>query len=130
LCAEVKAKATDGSFEPIKSAIKDSAKDRTGRLAKTLVWLREKALLQGIDGVDIAMLNRFIEATDHPPAAKRYSAVAVISANLVDDQLGDAPAEPPDDYSVVVISVPQLKATYESIFETARQAVPAVAEGT
>lgn len=128
LCSEVKTKATDGTFKPIKEAIKDSEKDRISRLAKTLVWLREKALLQGIDGVDVAMLDRFIRATDHPAALRRFRAIAVISSNLVDQQLGDAPTETPDDYTVVVISVPELKATYESVFEAARQAVPAVAE--
>ncbi len=130
LCSEVKTKATNGTFKPIKEAIKDSEKDRISRLAKTLVWLREKALLQDIDGVDIAMLERFIRATDHPAALRRFRAIAVISSNIIDQQLGDAPTEIPDDYTVVVISVPELKATYESVFEAARQAVPVVAEET
>lgn len=43
LCAEVKTKSTAGASTPIKSAIEDSKKDRTSRLAKTLVWLRERA---------------------------------------------------------------------------------------
>ncbi|MGB5733816.1 MAG: Hachiman antiphage defense system protein HamA [Thiohalocapsa sp.] len=130
LCSEVKTKATDGTSKPIEEAIEDSKKDKISRLAKTLVWLREKALLQDVDGVDVAMLERFIRATDHPPASRRFRAVAVISSNLVNQQLEDAPTEAHDDYTVVVISVPELKATYESVFKAARQAVPAVAEET
>ena len=39
----------------------------------------------------------------------------------------DAPTAAPTDYTVVVISVPELKATYTSVFDAARKAV-AVAE--
>lgn len=45
LCSEVKTKSTDGASTPISSAIADSEKDRTSRLTKTLLWLRDRALL-------------------------------------------------------------------------------------
>jgi len=72
LCSEVKTKSTDGDSTPIQSAIADSAKDRTSRLARTLVWLKERALLEPLGDVEIAHLDRFIKATDHPPATKRF----------------------------------------------------------
>ena len=124
LCSEVKTKATDGASTPIKEAITDCAKDRTSRLAKTLVWLRERTILHGVEDVEVAQLDRFINATDHPEATRRFRAVAVVCSNLVDAQLGDAPTDAPTDYTVVVIAVPELKATYESVFDAARAALP------
>lgn len=124
LCSEVKTKSTDGAFSPIKNAIEDCAKDRTSRLARTLVWLRERALLEPLGDVELAHLERFINATDHPAAKKRFRAVAVVCASLVDGELVDAPAEASPDYTVVVIAVPELQKTYTSVFDAARKAVP------
>ncbi|HHH31754.1 MAG TPA: DUF1837 domain-containing protein [Polyangiaceae bacterium] len=128
LCSEVKTKATNGASAPISEAITDCIKDRTSRLSKTLAWLRERALLQDIQDVDLAKLNRFIDATDPPPATRHFRAVAVVCADLVNGQLDDAPEETPKDYTVVVISVPKLKSTYEAVYDAARQAVPTASD--
>jgi hypothetical protein len=122
-CSEVKTKSTNGASSPIKAAIEDSAKDRTSRLARTLVWLKDRALVEDLGDVTIAHLERFINATDHPQATKRFRAVAVVCSSLVDGELGDAPTESPVGYSVVVISVPKLQRTYTATFEAARQSV-------
>lgn len=127
LCSEVKTKSTNGNSSPIKSAIEDSAKDRTSRLARTLVWLRERALIEDLGNVQLGHLARFIDATEHPPATKRFRAVAVICSSLVDGELADAPTEVPADYTVVVISVPELQKTYTSVFEAARKSTPPIA---
>jgi hypothetical protein len=121
----VKTKSTNGDSTPIKSAIEDSLKDRTSRLAKTLVWLRERALTEDLGDIKIEHLDRFINATEHAEARKRFRAVAVVSSDLVEAELADAPAEAPADYTVVVISVPELQATYTSVFAAARQAIAA-----
>jgi hypothetical protein len=123
LCSEVKTKSTDGNSSPIKSAIEDSGKDRTSRLVRTLVWLRERALFETLGDVQLAHLNRFINATDHPAAKKRFRAVAVICKSLVDGELVDAPTEVSPDYTVVVIAVPDLQKTYTSVFESARMSI-------
>lgn len=128
LCSEVKTKATNGASTPIKSAIEDSTKDRTSRLARTLVWLKERALTEDLGDVTVAHLDRFINATDHPPATKRYYAVAVICSSLVDGELSSAPTDPPTGCSVVVMSVPQLQQTYTAVFEAARQAIGLLAQ--
>lgn len=125
LCAEVKTKSTRGTSSPIKSAIEDSAKDRTGRLARTLVWLKERALREDID-VEVAQLDRFIKASEYPAATKRFRAVAVICESLVTAELPTAPTEPLTNCSVVVIVVPDLHATYEAVFEAAHAALPAL----
>ena len=120
ICAEVKAKATAGSFSPIGRAIDDCAKDRTSRLLKTLLWLRERALGESLGSVKIAHLNRFINANDHPPAAKLFRAVAVICSSLVDAELTNAPSEVSPEFKLIVISVPSLQQVYTAVFEAVR----------
>lgn len=124
LCSEVKTKSTNGDSTPIQSAIDDSAKDRTSRLARTLVWLRERALVESLGDVQIAHLERFINATDYPEAKKQFRAVAVICESLVDDELKHAPKTTAPEYTVVVIAVPDLKETYTTVFEAAKKALP------
>ncbi|MFN3242152.1 MAG: Hachiman antiphage defense system protein HamA [Planctomycetota bacterium] len=123
LCSEVKTKATAGASSPISKAIDDCEKDRTSRLAKTLVWLRERALHEDLGSTTIDHLDRFIKATDHPQAKKCFHAVAVICENLVDNELADAPDEAPADHTVVVIAVPNLKERYEAVFDAAHATV-------
>lgn len=123
LCSEVKTKSTDGNSTPIQSAIEDSNKDRTSRLAKTLVWLKERALSEDLGSITIQHLERFINATDHPIHTKKFRAVAVVCASLVDQELEAAPTQTTNDYSVIVISVPQLKQVYETAFKAAHQSV-------
>ena len=124
LCAEVKLKSTRGASTPITSAIEDSAKDRTSRLAATLVWLRERAMTEQLGDIDIPMLSRFINLVDHPPVLKRYSAVAVICESLLTEELKAAPAIASSDYSLLVIAVPNLKLTYEAVFAAGHSTVP------
>lgn len=124
LCSEVKIKSTNGTSRPITEAIADSAKDRTSRLARTLVWLRERALIESLGDVDVAHLDRFINTTDHPVATRRFRAVAVVCSSLLDGELAEAPTDAAPDYTVVVISVPELRQTYTSVFEVARAALP------
>jgi hypothetical protein len=124
LCSEVKTKSTNGQSTPIKAAIEDSAKDRTSRLARTLVWLRERALLEPLGDVELAHLDRFINTTEHPAATKRFRAVAVVCSSLVSDELKDAPSVAAPDYTVVVISVPDLHQIYTSVFDAAQRAAP------
>lgn len=123
LCAEVKAKSTDSTFAPIKSAIEGSKKDRTGRLAKTLVWLKERALIEDIGAVSVRHIERFINAIDHPPHTKQFRAIAIVCSGLVAGELGDAPTQTPSDFSVVVIAVPELYKTYTDVFEAVCRSV-------
>lgn len=116
LCSEVKTKSTAGDSSPISSAVADCEKDRTSRLAKTLVWLKERALHEDLGTTTVAHLERFTKANDHPEAQKQFRAVAVVCASLVDKELVDAPDKQPADLTVVVIVVPSLKQRYEEVF--------------
>jgi hypothetical protein len=122
-CSEVKTKSTPGDSAPITAAIADCDKDRTSRLAKTLVWLKERALFEDLGSTTVAHLERFINAIDHPSAQKRFRAVAVVCASLVDGELEDAPDKEPTGYTVVVIAVPNLKQRYEEVFDAAHATV-------
>jgi len=126
VCAEVKAKATAGNFAPITAAIEGSQRDRTSRLSRTLVWLRERSLLQDIGTVTIPQLNRFINATDHTPHVRQYHAIVVICSNLVEAELATlVPATIPEGCALAVISVPHLQNTYTTVFEAVHQSVAA-----
>lgn len=87
------------------------------------MWLRERAMTEDLGDVDIPLLNRFINAVDHPPASRRYRAVAVICESFVTAELSNAPTTASDDYTLVVISVPNLHTTYNAVFEAARASV-------
>lgn len=130
LCAEVKTKSTESTFDPINAAISDSAKDRTSRLARTLVWMRERALVESLGDVQIAHLARFINATEYPQAEKRFYAIAVVCKSLIESELVHAPSSASPDYTVVVIAVPDLKGTYTTVFDAARNALPLLPSGS
>jgi hypothetical protein len=116
LCAEVKAKATSGTFDPIEAAGQGSASDRAGRLVNTLEWLKDKALTDGSDVVEIAQLDRFIQAVDHPQAFWEFCAVAVIDSDFADDEIAKGSAPEPEKCTLIVISVPELKKRYTELF--------------
>lgn len=124
ICSEVKGKATrDPRYSPINRAIEGMNEDRTSRLAKTLTWLRDKAISEGVEGVSIEQLERFINATDFPAATKKFNAVAVICSTLVNDELLDVPTDPIVGFNLIVISVANLYNAYMSVFESAKQSV-------
>jgi hypothetical protein len=123
LCSEVKTKSTPGESSPIGEAIADCAKDRTARLTKTLIWLKERALVDGLGTTTVEHVERFIDATDQPPARKQFRAVAVVCASLVESEIEDAPKEEAVEYTVVVIAVPNLKQRYEELFDAVHSSV-------
>ena len=126
ISAEVKTKSTDGRSTPIPDAIRDSGKDRISRLARTLQWLRERALHENVDGVDLAILDRFGHASDHPAAIREFAAVAVLCDSLVDDELASVPTTIATEQQLVVLVIPDLHTTYTSVFAAAASAEPAV----
>jgi len=114
ICSEVKTKSTAGEFEPITRAIEGCQKDRLSRLAKTLVWLKERAIGENLGAVEIAHLDRFINAIDYPPARRRYYAIAVVAT---------VPPQGSPDFTLIVITVPNLHAVYNAVYEAVRRSV-------
>lgn len=126
VCSEVKTKSTDGESSPIKDAIKDCEKDRTSRLARTLTWLKERALTGDLLGdLHLDHIERFLDAAKHPHAARRFHAVAVMCASVLAKELPDAPSEKSDQYTLVVIAVPNLQRVYTSVFMEVYSSSPA-----
>ena len=120
LCAEVKMKSTAGATAPIQAAIAGCTKDRTSRLSRTLQWLKEKALTEDLGQIQIAHLERYIKATDYPPAIKKFRAVAVVCEALVAGELAQIPEVASSDYELVVVAVPNLHAVYNAVFEVVK----------
>jgi hypothetical protein len=92
-------------------------------LARTLLWLRDRAITGSAEGASIDQLNRFVETAGLPQAAKRFQAVSVVCESLVKAELAAAPAKASPDYTLVVIAVPDLKDTYTAVFGAAKNAV-------
>lgn len=124
VCGEVKAKATAGAFTPIANAIEGSLKDSTSRLSRTLVWLRERRLLEDFGTVTIDQLNRFINATEFSPYTRQFHAIAVICSNLIDGELAAlVPDNIPQGCALAVISIPNLQNTYTTVYHAVRNSV-------
>jgi hypothetical protein len=126
ICGEVKAKATASPFRPVEAAIQGCTKDITSRLSRTLIWLRERSIADGIGFVNTERLNRFIDATEYPPYTRQFHAIAVVCAALLQEELDALVAENiPADCALVVISVPNLQHTYTTIYEAVQHSVEA-----
>jgi hypothetical protein len=121
LCSEVKTKSTKGAFDPIAAAVEGREKDRTSRLANTLVWLRERAITGTLGNTTISHLERFIHSTRYPESGRRFYAVAVVCSGLAAVELEKARITTPPDASVVVIVVPNLKNVYMDVFNAVRE---------
>lgn len=104
-------------FDPIEAAGAGSATDRGGRLVNTLEWLKDKALTDGSDLVEIAQLDRFLKAIDHPQASWEFCAVAVIDSDFVRDEIAKGTAPMHGECALIVISVPELKKRYTELFD-------------
>lgn len=122
LCSEVKIKSTKSNFRPITDALDHSRKDRASRLAKTLIWLRERTILKADTDVTREQLDRFINAAENPMFLKSFNAVAIVCNGLIEDELqADRPPTDPH-HQIVVIGVHELKNTYEQVFDAVAQA--------
>lgn len=122
--AEAKQKSTKGAFAPIEAAIAGLTLDQTGRLARTLTWLREKAIDQG-DKEEIALVERFTHDLT-VTYAKHYKAVAIIDRDLLDGELTRQPSPAVNgSFELVVIGIKDLKVFYETVFGRAAKEVTA-----
>lgn len=124
LCAEVKLKSTNGTFSPIGAAISGCLSDRTSRLSKTLQWLKARAIGESLGVVQIAHLDRFINATDHPPVTKRFYAIAVVCSSLLDGEIQNVPVQASADFTLVVVSVPSLHDVYNAVYNAVKASTP------
>lgn len=121
ICAESKAKATESNdYRPIEKSISGYVSDSTGRLARTLVWLKEKAI--GHENLEsLEFITRFTDHHLNKGYNKFYRAVAIIDRNLLDKELLHPLNLPPqnDEFEVVVIGIKNLKDLYERSFSRA-----------
>jgi hypothetical protein len=119
ICAEAKQKATKSEFDPITQALEGFLKDRTGRLARTLLWLREKA----IDAESRSMIE-YIERFNQAQKVsfkKNYKAVAVVDRALLNDEITRNLSLPVqnDSFEIVVLGVNKLYKMYNDAYKRA-----------
>jgi hypothetical protein len=120
ICAEAKLKSTSSTFSPIKSSLEGYEADRTGRLARTLTWLREKAI-DHENAESLAFVKRFTDDLLNTEFKKRFRAVAIIDRNFLDAELIkslDLPDQN-DQFEVVVLGINDLKTVYQNSFQRA-----------
>jgi hypothetical protein len=125
ICAETKQKATSSNFVPIQEAIKGYEKDKTGRLARALAWLREKAIDHGSQE-EIELLNRFTIDLSIG-YVKYFKAVVIIDRALLDEEITkkiDIPAQSAS-FEVVALGINALQRLYETVFFRAIREVKA-----
>jgi hypothetical protein len=120
ICAEAKQKATKSkTYIPIKDAVEGFLNDRTGRLARTMVWLKEKAIHKGQPKM-ISYLDRFTNDLS-VEYSKYFKAIAIIDRNLLDEEISRKLDLPKQDksFEIVVLGISQLKQLYETVFTRA-----------
>jgi len=123
ICAETKQRATTSDSKPIQKAIEGYEKDKVGRLARTLTWLREKAIAQEKVG-DIELVNRFTidVSVDY---LKYFKAVAIVDRTLLDEEITQKIELPQQNASleIIVLGIEGLKNLYEAVFRRALKEV-------
>ena len=120
ICAESKAKATGSPSEPIKNSIKGYESDKTGRLARTLVWLKEKEIDHG-NADSLEFIKRFTDDILNVEFSKKYRAVAIIDRDYLDEELLRSLNIPTqnDEFEIIVLGIKNLKDLYEQSFSRA-----------
>jgi hypothetical protein len=121
LCAEAKVKSTPSkTYRPIAAALSGYEADSTGRLARTLAWLREKEIEVGTKE-SIAFIERFSKSNIAVTYEKNHRAVAVIDRDLLDAELLEQLNLPQQNehFRVIVMGIDELKALYEECFARA-----------
>lgn len=128
VCSEVKTKSTSGGSQPISAAIEGARKDRTSRLTKTLLWLRERALMEDLGETQIDHLERFINSEGHPSYKKRFQAIACICKSVAEEVLVELPADDEElNCDLIVIQIPDLRDLYMHAFGSALESVSSCA---
>lgn len=119
IAAESKSRATSASQLQFLNALSGAKKDKTSRLAKTLVWFREKAIRTG-DGELLRKMKRFIDAPEsgNGPYLKEFKAVLVTDSTLQDEEITTFNQAAPDldGIEVIVISIPDMRSFYDHLF--------------
>lgn len=117
ICAESKLKSTRSPFSPIESSIAGYNLDKTGRLARTLVWLKEKEIDHG-SPESIAFVERFTDEHLDTEYSKYFKAVAIIDRTFIDEELSKTLELPVqnEEFEIIVLGISDLKDLYERTF--------------
>ncbi|MDR0604747.1 MAG: SAVED domain-containing protein [Bacteroidales bacterium] len=109
---ESKMKATNSAANRIQEAIDGAQKDRTTRLAKTLIWLKQKYGREGN-----AKMHEFTKRYSNPVYQgtynKIYKAFTIVDSKFETTEI-ENPVNNNDGITIIVISMDNLKNIYEN----------------
>lgn len=121
ISAEVKTRATNQGNDTFSNAVKEALEgvkiDRISRLAKTLVWMKDKSIQHSM--LDLRKkLERFINATD-AIYGKKFNAVLVIDDQYTDGKMDTSTIieNQDDDTEIIIFCFPNLKNIYEEVYK-------------
>lgn len=121
ILGEVKAKATDLKYSQVKNAIDDIKKEDAARVARTIIWAREKYILDGEVEL-VKRLDRFIKSTEdsYGEYEKKLYAIGVIDKNFVEADLSDGKESIEDrgEINLFVVSIDKLKEVYQEVYRS------------
>lgn len=120
IAAETKMKATANSRDVINDALGGIKKDYTSRLAKSLVWLRSRAVKKN-KVRQVKYINRFINSVkpENGEYTKHFKAIALLDKDFLEDELDKdiEIVEIGDDLKIIVLAIDELKDLYEAVYE-------------
>ena len=93
--------------------------DYTSRLAKTLVWLRTKAVKENKPQV-VQYINRFINSVEpeNGEYTKHYKAIALVDRDFLDEELAkELEVVDMDNFKIIVLAFDGLRELYESVYD-------------
>lgn len=119
IAAESKSRAVSATKLQFLNALDGAKKDKTSRLAKTLVWFREKAIRTS-DGELLRKMKRFIDSPEagNGPYLKEFKAILVTDSSLQDKEITVFNSAAPDleGIEAIVISIPNMRDFYVHLF--------------
>ena len=111
ICVESKMKATKSKECRIQEAVEGANTDKVSRLAKTLLWLRDKYAKDG----DMKMrkyIERYLEPVEKETYSKNFKAFAIIDNEFEKFEISQ-PIINDNDISIIIIIMDNLKDMYE-----------------
>jgi hypothetical protein len=78
-----------------------------------------------IGAITLLQLQRFIDATEFPPYERQFNAIAVICTSLLANELAFVPTTIPQNCALVILSIPNLRETYTTVYQAVQDSVAA-----
>lgn len=112
---ESKMEATPSTTNRIQDAIDGAKRDKLSRLAKTLVWMKEKYTRNG-DPDNTKLVERYLTPVEGKTFNKIFKALAILDTKYLDDEISE-PLENTEKIIVIIATMENLKSIYEATYK-------------